>query len=66
MSFLHVKINLYGSNLFQKAIIQAARMLEEFYPYHVLQRLPISEKEFWEKQQLDVNDWKGMKFDMRM
>lgn len=41
-------------------------MLEEFYPYHVLQRLPISEKEFWEKQQLDVNDWKGMKFDMRM
>lgn len=56
---LQRRIKLPEASL-KKAIIQAARMLEEFYPYHVLQRLPISEKEFWEKQQLDVNDWKGL------
>ncbi|CAI9722776.1 Hypothetical predicted protein [Octopus vulgaris] len=56
---LQRRIKLPEASL-KKAIIQAATMLKEFYPYHVLRRLPISEQEFWEKQQLEVNDWKGL------
>jgi hypothetical protein len=35
-------------------------MLERFYPSHVLQRLPISEEDFWESKGLSVNDWAGL------
>jgi hypothetical protein len=35
-------------------------MLERFYPSHVLQRLPVSEEDFWESKGLSVNDWAGL------
>ncbi|XP_063235543.1 uncharacterized protein LOC134538292 isoform X2 [Bacillus rossius redtenbacheri] len=42
------------------SIQQAALMLERFYPSHVLQRLALSEEDFWESKGLSVNDWAGL------
>ena len=39
---------------------QAARLLEDFYPEHVISRLSKSEQEFWEDRHLEVNDWQGI------
>ena len=38
---------------------QAARLLEDFYTEHVINRLSKSEQEFWEDRHLEVNDWQG-------
>lgn len=45
--------------MFQMVVSSAAKLLEAFYPVHVLSRLAGTEAEFWEKQQLEANDWKG-------
>lgn len=45
--------------LFQLTILQAARMLEGFYPGHVISHLQISEADFWENKSLEFRDWTG-------
>jgi len=45
---------------FQIVLQLGALMLERFYPPHVLQRLCISEEEFWESRGLAPNDWSGL------
>ncbi|XP_037093776.1 uncharacterized protein LOC119113590 [Pollicipes pollicipes] len=42
------------------ALVAGARLLEEFYPRHVLARLPVSAAEFWEGRALPVDDWAGL------
>ncbi|KAK2155090.1 hypothetical protein LSH36_249g00040 [Paralvinella palmiformis] len=41
-------------------IAQTAKMLEDFYPEHVIDRLPQSADEFWETRHLENNDWQGL------
>jgi hypothetical protein len=41
-------------------IAQTAKMLEEFYPERVLQRLDVTEEEFWEGRRLEADDWQGL------
>ncbi len=38
---------------------QAARLLEDFYPDHVISRLSKPEQDFWEDRHLEANDWQG-------
>lgn len=35
-------------------------MLEYWYPQHVIQKLSISEEEFWESKGLPLNDWPAL------
>lgn len=35
-------------------------MLEYWYPQHVIQKLTISEEEFWESKGLAINDWSAL------
>lgn len=35
-------------------------MLEHWYFQHVIQKLPISEEEFWESKGLAINDWSAL------
>jgi len=35
-------------------------MLEYWYPQHVIQKLSISEEEFWESKGLSINDWSAL------
>lgn len=35
-------------------------MLEYWYPQHVIQKLSISEEEFWESKGLALNDWPAL------
>lgn len=35
-------------------------MLEYWYPQHVIQKLSISEEEFWESKGLVINDWSAL------
>lgn len=35
-------------------------MLEYWYPQHVMQKLSISEEEFWESKGLSINDWSAL------
>lgn len=44
----------------QVTVTQAARLLEEFYPEHVISRLSKSEQDFWEDRHLEPNDWQGL------
>ncbi|KAL4240910.1 hypothetical protein ACF0H5_001692 [Mactra antiquata] len=44
-------------------ILQAAKMLEGFYPDHIMKRLHttgLSEEDFWEKKTLEYRDWTGL------
>ncbi|XP_045212309.2 uncharacterized protein LOC123563530 [Mercenaria mercenaria] len=41
-------------------ILQAAKMLEAFYPGHVFNHRTISEEDFWEKKTLEYRDWTGL------
>ncbi|XP_052759604.1 uncharacterized protein LOC128202638 [Mya arenaria] len=41
-------------------ILQAAHMLEDFYPGHVISQLTYKEKDFWEKKALEFRDWRGL------
>ncbi|KAL5018539.1 hypothetical protein ScPMuIL_004261 [Solemya velum] len=41
-------------------ITQATRLLQSFYPEHVLRRLPKTEEEFWEMKHLEYRDWRGI------
>ena len=38
---------------------QTTKMLESFYPEHVIKRLPGREETFWEQHNLEPNDWQG-------
>jgi len=38
----------------------ASKMLEYWYPQHVMQKLSISEEEFWESKGLSINDWSAL------
>ncbi|KAH9503986.1 hypothetical protein Btru_067491 [Bulinus truncatus] len=37
-----------------------AKLLEEFYPLHVIARSGVSEEQFWEKMDLEFRDWRGL------
>lgn len=34
--------------------------MEYWYPQHVIQKLSISEEEFWESKGLSINDWSAL------
>ncbi|XP_041363220.1 uncharacterized protein LOC121378908 [Gigantopelta aegis] len=56
---LQRKIRLSERDL-KLCILLTSKLLEKFYPEHVLSRLDEdSEEEFWEKNQLEYRDWKG-------
>ena len=58
VSDIKAKVKVSGREL--KVIIsQAAKMLENFYPDHVIARLPLSDDTFWEGRRLDNDDWQG-------
>ncbi|CAL1542802.1 unnamed protein product [Lymnaea stagnalis] len=40
-------------------ISYSARLLEEFYPEHVIIRTGLTEEQFWEKLDLEFRDWRG-------
>jgi len=40
-------------------VSQTTKMLESFYPEHVIKRLPGREETFWEQHNLEPNDWQG-------
>jgi len=41
-------------------VSQTTKMLESFYPEHVIKRLPGREETFWEQHNLEPNDWQGL------
>ena len=43
----------------QVVIAQTSKLLEEFYPEHVLQRLRRPEYAFWDDCHLEPGDWQG-------
>ena len=43
----------------QVVIAQTSKLLEEFYPDHVLQRLRRPEYAFWDDCHLEPGDWQG-------
>jgi len=43
----------------QVVIAQTSKLLEEFYPEHVLQRLRRPERAFWDDCHLEPGDWQG-------
>ena len=43
----------------QVVIAQTSKILEEFYPEHVLQRLRRPEFAFWDDCHLEPGDWQG-------
>ena len=46
--------------MIQVMIAQTAKMLEGFYPDRVLERLDLTEEEFWERKRLEEGDWQGL------
>lgn len=44
----------------QVTVALASKMLEYWYTQHVIQKLSISEEEFWESKGLAVNDWSAL------
>lgn len=42
------------------SIAACSVMLENFYPSHVINRLPISEEDFWSQKNLEFQSWKGL------
>ncbi len=59
-SHLRNKIKLTRREL-KVTVTQTARLMEDFYPDHVMKRLPKTEADFWEDKHLDVDDWQGTK-----
>jgi len=43
----------------QVVIAQTSKLLEEFYPEHVLKRLRRPEYAFWDDCHLEPGDWQG-------
>ncbi|XP_064624711.1 uncharacterized protein LOC135486100 isoform X2 [Lineus longissimus] len=41
-------------------IAQAMKLVQDFYPTHVIARLPMGEEAFWEHKELEFRDWKGL------
>ncbi|ESO83920.1 hypothetical protein LOTGIDRAFT_108137 [Lottia gigantea] len=41
-------------------VLYTAKLLESFYPEHVIKRLLTTEEEYWESQHLEFRDWKGL------
>ncbi|XP_050538538.1 uncharacterized protein LOC126903976 isoform X2 [Daktulosphaira vitifoliae] len=56
---LRSKIRL-SSNDLKVTIAIASKMLEFWYPRHVIIKLSICEEEFWESKGLSVNDWSSL------
>jgi hypothetical protein len=58
-SDLQNRIKLTSREL-KVTVTQTAKLLESFYPDHVMRQLQKSEDEFWEGRHLDINDWQGL------
>ncbi|KAL4132482.1 hypothetical protein QTP88_009622 [Uroleucon formosanum] len=56
---LKSKIRLTSKDL-KVTVALASKMLEYWYPQHVMQKLSISEEEFWESKGLSINDWSAL------
>ncbi|XP_050419885.1 uncharacterized protein LOC126832893 isoform X2 [Adelges cooleyi] len=56
---LKSKIRLTSMDL-KVTIALASKMLEGWYPQHVINKLSISEEEFWESKGLSINDWSSL------
>ncbi|KAL3877445.1 hypothetical protein ACJMK2_035151 [Sinanodonta woodiana] len=41
-------------------ILQTAKMLEKFYPDHVIKPSGVKEEDFWEDKLLEYKDWRGL------
>lgn len=52
--------NIYIGIYSQVTIALASKMLEGWYPQHVINKLSISEEEFWESKGLSINDWSSL------
>ncbi|XP_055309168.1 uncharacterized protein LOC129573035 [Sitodiplosis mosellana] len=53
------RIRLHSMDL-KISIQHGAHLLERFYPKHVIDRLLISEDEFWDSKNLQNGDWAGL------
>lgn len=56
---LQCRIRLTSREL-KVVIAQTSKMLEDFYPEHVIQRLMKREEDFWEDRHLEQGDWQGL------
>ena len=41
-------------------IVHTAQLLEEFYPDHVIKRRKLGDGDFWENEDLEYQDWRGI------
>ncbi|XP_005097291.1 uncharacterized protein LOC101859401 [Aplysia californica] len=55
---LQRRIKLAEADL-KLTILYTSRLLEEFYPEHVIRRMKHSEEDFWEQLDLEFRDWRG-------
>lgn len=56
---LQTRIRLTSREL-KVVIAQTSKMLEDFYPEHVIRRLAKRENDFWEDRHLEQDDWQGL------
>ncbi|CAG5132948.1 unnamed protein product, partial [Candidula unifasciata] len=55
---LQRRIKLPESDL-KLTLVYAAKILEEFYPEHIIKPSGLTEEQFWESKDLEFRDWKG-------